>query len=76
MSTAAQAERNSLRVMGLAGFASMASMRMCDPMLVVLGQEFHVTTGEASRVVSALPWPMVCCSCFMARWATASASCA
>ena len=48
----AQAERNSLRVMGLAGFASMASMRMCDPMLVVLGQEFHITTGEASQVVS------------------------
>lgn len=53
MNTAAQAERNSLRVMGLAGFASMASMRMCDPMLVVLGQEFQVTTGEASLVVSA-----------------------
>ena len=47
-----QAERNSLRVMGLAGFASMASVRMCDPMLVVLGQEFHITTGEASQVVS------------------------
>ena len=53
MTSAAQAERNSLRVMGLAGFASMLSMRMCDPMLVVLGQEFQVTTGEASRVVSA-----------------------
>jgi predicted MFS family arabinose efflux permease len=53
MTTAAQAERNSLRVMGLAGFASMASMRLCDPMLVVLGQEFQVTTGEASLVVSA-----------------------
>lgn len=53
MSIAAQAERHSLRVMGLAGFASMASMRLCDPMLVVLGQEFQVTTGEASRVVSA-----------------------
>ena len=39
--------------MGLAGFASMASMRLCDPMLVVLGQEFQVTTGEASLVVSA-----------------------
>jgi predicted MFS family arabinose efflux permease len=47
-----QAERTSLRVMGLAGFASMASMRLCDPMLLVLGQEFSVTTGEASRVVS------------------------
>lgn len=53
MTVAAQTERNSLRVMGLAGFASMASMRLCDPMLVVLGQEFQVTTGEASRVVSA-----------------------
>ncbi len=39
--------------MGLAGFASMLSMRMCDPMLVVLGQEFQVSTGEASGVVSA-----------------------
>jgi predicted MFS family arabinose efflux permease len=48
-----QTERSSLRVMGLAGFASMASMRLCDPMLVVLGQEFQVTTGEASLVVSA-----------------------
>ncbi|WP_396432287.1 MFS transporter [Limnohabitans sp.] len=52
MTFTAQAERNSLRVMGLAGFASMASMRLCDPMLVVLGQEFQVTTGDASRVVS------------------------
>lgn len=53
MTSEKQTERNSLRVMGLAGFASMASMRLCDPMLVVLGQEFQVTTGEASRVVSA-----------------------
>ena len=53
MTAASQAEKSSLRVMGLAGFASMVSMRMCDPMLVVLGQEFQVTTGEASRVVSA-----------------------
>ena len=45
-------ERQYLQLLGLAGFASMASMRMCDPMLVVLGQEFQVTTGEASRVVS------------------------
>jgi predicted MFS family arabinose efflux permease len=53
MTSTAQAEKSSLRVMGLAGFASMASMRLCDPMLVALGQEFQVTTGEASRVVSA-----------------------
>ncbi len=53
MTATAQAERNSLRVMGLAGFASMVSMRMCDPMLVVLRQELQVTTGAAPRVVSA-----------------------
>ena len=50
--SAAQAERTTLRLMGLAGFASMASARLCDPMLVVLGQEFQITTGEASRAVS------------------------
>jgi predicted MFS family arabinose efflux permease len=41
-----------LKLLGLAGFASMASMRIGDPMLVVLGQEFQVSTGEASGVVS------------------------
>jgi len=46
-------ERQHLTLLGLAGFASMASMRICDPMLVVLGQEFHVSTGDASAVVSA-----------------------
>lgn len=52
MTSETQTERSTLRLMGLAGFASMTSMRLCDPMLVVLGQEFQVTTGEASRVVS------------------------
>ncbi|MBP8148806.1 MAG: MFS transporter [Limnohabitans sp.] len=52
MTSEAQTERSTLRLMGLAGFASMASARLCDPMLVVLGQEFQVTTGEASRAVS------------------------
>lgn len=47
------AERQHLRLLGLAGFASMASMRICDPMLVVLSQEFLVSTGDASHVVSA-----------------------
>jgi predicted MFS family arabinose efflux permease len=46
-------ERQHLALLGLAGFASMASMRICDPMLVVLGQEFQVSTGDASAVVSA-----------------------
>jgi len=45
-------KRQHLQLLGLAGFASMASMRICDPMLVVLGQEFQVTTGDASAVVS------------------------
>jgi predicted MFS family arabinose efflux permease len=45
-------ERQHLKLLGLAGFASMASMRICDPMLVVLGQEFQVSTGDASAVVS------------------------
>lgn len=46
-------ERRHLQLLGLAGFASMASMRICEPMLVVLGEEFQVSTGEASAVVSA-----------------------
>jgi len=46
-------ERQHLRLLALTGFASMASMRICDPMLVVLSDEFQVSTGDASAVVSA-----------------------
>ncbi|MBT9514897.1 MAG: MFS transporter [Acidovorax sp.] len=42
-----------LRLIGLAAFCSMASMRVCDPMLVSLAQEFSVTTGDASAVIAA-----------------------
>lgn len=42
-----------LWLISLAGFTSMASMRVCDPMLVALAQEFGVSVGEASRAVSA-----------------------
>lgn len=42
-----------VRVVALSAFASTASMRLCDPMLVGLGQEFGVTTGEASAVIAA-----------------------
>lgn len=42
-----------LRLISVAAFASMASMRVCDPMLVSLSQEFHVTTGDASAVIAA-----------------------
>ena len=45
-------ERQYLQILGLAGFASMAAMRICDPMLVVLSDEFRVSTGDASAVVS------------------------
>ena len=34
-------------------FASMASMRVCDPMLPALSQEFNVSTGDASAVIAA-----------------------
>ena len=42
-----------LRFIGLAAFSSMAAMRVCDPMLVTLSQEFHITTGGASAVIAA-----------------------
>ena len=42
-----------LRLVGLAAFCSMASMRVCDPMLVELSREFQVTTGDASAVIAA-----------------------
>jgi predicted MFS family arabinose efflux permease len=42
-----------LWLISLAGFASMACMRVCDPMLVFLAQEFAVSVGEASQVISA-----------------------
>ena len=42
-----------LRLISLAGFASMASMRVCDSFLVALAVEFQVSTGDASSVISA-----------------------
>ena len=42
-----------LWLISLAAFSSMASMRVCDPMLVALATEFQVSVGEASRVISA-----------------------
>ena len=42
-----------LRLISLAAFSSMASMRVCDPMLVALAEEFRVTTGDAAAVVAA-----------------------
>ena len=45
--------KTTLRLIGLAAFGSLAAMRICDSMLIALGEEFHVTTGDASQVISA-----------------------
>ena len=45
--------KTTLRLIGLAAFGSLASMRICDAMLTTLGRDFQVTTGDASRVISA-----------------------
>ena len=40
-----------LRLLGLAAFASMASMRWCDALLPVLSSEFSATAGQTGAVV-------------------------
>ncbi|MDH4425745.1 MAG: MFS transporter [Acidovorax sp.] len=47
-----QSTHTMLRLISLAAFSSMASMRVCDPMLVALAEEFHTTTGDAAAVVA------------------------
>ncbi len=42
-----------LRLISLAAFTSSVSMRVADPMLIAVGTEFHVSTGDASAIVSA-----------------------
>ena len=42
-----------VQLVAWSAFASMAAMRICDPMLVDLGQTFGVTTGEAAQVITA-----------------------
>jgi len=37
-----------IRLLGLVSFASMASMRMCDPKLVQWVDDFDVSQGQAS----------------------------
>ncbi|MCC6246738.1 MAG: MFS transporter, partial [Rubrivivax sp.] len=44
--------RQPLRLASVAAFASIASMRACDPMLLPLATEFGRALGEVSRVVS------------------------
>ena len=42
-----------IRLLGLVAFASMASMRMCDPMLLQWSTDFAVSQGQASHVIAA-----------------------
>ena len=42
-----------MRLLGAAAFASMASMRVCDPLLPALAREFATTTGHAAHAISA-----------------------
>lgn len=51
--TPAAAIAQPLRLASAAAFASMASMRACDAMLLTLATEFGRSLGEAARVVSA-----------------------
>lgn len=53
-----------LWLISLAAFGSMASMRVCDPMLVALATEFQVSVGEASRVISAFAVAYGCLQLF------------
>lgn len=53
-----------LWLISLAAFCSMASMRVCDPMLVTLSSEFDTSVGEASRVVSAFAVAYGCLQLF------------
>jgi len=53
-----------LWLISLAAFCSMASMRVCDPMLVALSNEFGTSVGQASRVVSAFAVAYGCLQLF------------
>ncbi len=53
-----------LWLISLAAFCSMASMRVCDPMLVALSNEFGTTVGQASAVVSAFAVAYGCLQLF------------
>ncbi|HMA32178.1 MAG TPA: MFS transporter [Casimicrobiaceae bacterium] len=42
-----------LTLLSAAAFASMTSMRICDPLLPALARDFVTTTGHAAQVISA-----------------------
>ena len=52
MTALAPSVRAQLLAIGLAGFASMASMRACDSVLPALAAGFSVTTSAAAQTIS------------------------
>jgi predicted MFS family arabinose efflux permease len=49
----AEASPRRLALLSAAAFASMTSMRICDPLLPALAREFATSTGRAAQVISA-----------------------
>jgi len=45
-------DTRTMRLIGLVGFTSMASMRLCDGMLVALGLEFSISLADAALAIS------------------------
>ena len=51
--TDVKASFRDLRLVGIAAFASMMSMRACDSILPLLAKEFEVSAGSAAQTISA-----------------------
>lgn len=51
-SAASSFDRSGLLMLCVAAFVSIASMRLCDPLLPAFVEAFDVTTGEAARTIS------------------------
>src|SRR5689334_4000045 len=49
----ATAAARQLVLLSVAAFASMTSMRICDPLLPALARDFSTTTGRAAQAISA-----------------------
>lgn len=52
MSATRSRSRRRLALLGVGAFATMAALRLCDPLLPALATDFAVTTGSAGRTVS------------------------
>jgi YNFM family putative membrane transporter len=52
MTQASASPTRAVIFLAVAAFASAASLRICDALLPVIGQEFSVTTGKAAAVVT------------------------